>query len=167
MAVQPRSKRRHPRGVRGRWAGTASVLLLFAVSAAPQTSPRAALLGGPARGILELPSGVEGFMLGALYDSTGSRPLFALSARLVPSPVLCPACFLGRIEGTLDDGVGPGPDFTVRGFYTGTTFDGRGSFDLAILRPGGARVGRIRGRLLDPPLSPDPGIFRGTWRFRR
>lgn len=163
-----RSDRGRAASVRARCARATAALLLLAVGAAPQTSPRAAFIGGPARGIAELPEGsvAEGLMLGALYDSSGSRALYALSAKLLAYPVLCPACFAGRIDGTLDDGVGRTPDFTLRGSYAGA-IGSRGSFDVTILDRSGARVGRIRGHLFDPPQNPGPGVFRGAWRLRR
>lgn len=150
-----------------RSALTTSFIAVLALSAAPQRSARGAFLQGPAAGIIDLPPGGLGVMAGALEDVSGSGTLYALSADLTDQPVACPACFVGLIDGVLDDGVGPGPDYLVTGVYTGTTFDGRGTFHARLLRPGGALAGRITGRLVDAPESSQPGIFRGRWRLQR
>lgn len=148
---------------------TTSFLAVLALSATPQTSGRGAFFQGPAAGILDrLPPGApNGYMMGSLDDVSGPGMVYVLSASLVELGVACPACFAGLIDGTLDDGIGPGPDFLVMGSYYGTLPDGTGTFRAAVLRPGGALAGRITGRLADPPETSQPGIFRGRWRLQR
>lgn len=155
---------------RHRWVLTASALLLLALGAAPQPTTRPGSFQGPAEGVLELPEGsLDGSMAGALLDRSGTRVVFELRARLVAFGVACPACFAGSIEGQLAAGAGRLPDLAVEGFYAGNTIDGTGTFDATILlrsRGGEVPVGDLRGRLVDPPSVPGPGVFEGTWRLR-
>ncbi|HEX6884332.1 MAG TPA: hypothetical protein VF530_13215 [Planctomycetota bacterium] len=87
-----------------------------------------------------------GVVLGTLESFEG-RQLFQLEAALAPFPVMCPACLVGRISGTLDDGRGAGPDFLLDGGYDGVTFGGgSGSFAVSLRTPGGRTVGELAGR---------------------
>lgn len=132
---------------------------------------RGALLRGPASGIWEQPEGGGAFVLGTLDALDGGPALYELRATLAPYPVMCPACVAGSISGTLDDGIGPGPDFLVLGSYVGDiAFDGGvGDFALIVKKPGGTRVGSLRGHFSDPggQGSPRIGSFVGRYAIRR
>jgi hypothetical protein len=77
----------------------------------------------------------------------------------------------GEVSGTLDDGVGPGPDYLVDGYYYGTVvFDGGvGELDLVLRTSAGVRVGSLHGRFSDPGGLPGPvsGSFAGRYAIRR
>src|SRR5262245_43173725 len=94
---------------------------------------------GDARGTWDLPiPGANGQVLGTLFDSEGDLWLH-FQAGLVAAPALCQACQTGLVAGTLDDGIGSGPDFLVDGLYVGVVAYGigLGGFDLAVRTPTG------------------------------
>jgi hypothetical protein len=79
----------------------------------------------------------------------------------------CDACVEGMIAGTLDDGIGPGPDYLVRGRYFGTIY-GFGSYRVDVFRPRGTvPIGSIRGRWVDEVDESGPGEFGGRFRICR
>jgi hypothetical protein len=101
-----------------------------------------------------------GVVLGALESIDGGRTLYQFEALLAPYPVMCPACLVGAIHGTLDDGRGPGPDFLVEGGYQGVTWGGMpGEFAVSLRTPGGALAGSMRGRF-------ENGVFVARYRIR-
>jgi hypothetical protein len=70
------------------------------------------------------------------------------------------------IQATLDDGVGPGPDYVVRGWYLGAFFTGEGEFYTRVFKPsGGPAVGTIRGTFADHPVDTALGTYLGGWRI--
>lgn len=128
-----------------------------------------ATLRGQATGFWNLPGSADGFVLGTL-DAVEGTALYSMQARLVASGVACPACVAGEVLGALDDGVGPGPDYLVEGYYYGTVVHDGGVGELtAVLRtPGGARVGSLQGHFSDPGgMAGTAGLFWARWALRR
>lgn len=123
---------------------------------------------GMAKGVWELPdTAAGGFLSGELLLGTSSTPLFALTGTLNDVQTPCMSCREGVIDAVLDDGVGPGPDFLVKGTYFGGYFSGKGTFSAQILEPIGPAlvpVGRVLGTYSDPlgPLAV-LGTFAGRW----
>lgn len=148
----------------------AASLCAFAL-ASPQSStatPSSARFG-KALGTWQLPLPAQnGYVDGYLYELTpATTPAFHFSATLAAGPVLCPACVAGSIQGTLDDGVGPGPDYFVVGYYSGTSFNGAGTFSARIFAPTSAAPrGYIAGQFSNPPLLPVLGHFNARWALR-
>jgi hypothetical protein len=104
-------------------------------------------------------------MTGLLTLGSGTAVAYTLSANLIDVSSPCLSCIEGELVGTLDDGIGPGPDFVVHGHYLGSFFTGSGSFRAEVLSLSGAhRVGRITGTFDDTPITPGPGTFDGRWR---
>jgi hypothetical protein len=152
-------------GVR-RWC----YLLLIAVSTFGLTtgqSRRGAPLSGPAVGTWELPEfpAMSGSVLGSLEPVGGGASLYVLQATLIDLGAACPACMIGEIHGTLDDGIGPAPDYLVEGGFGATYPGGAGTFLARVKRPNGTPAGWLRGRFEDPPGSPQPGSFLGRFRI--
>jgi hypothetical protein len=98
-------------------------------------------------------------IVGTFDTHGGARPL-TLEATLLPLPLMCPACLGGEIQGTLDDGVGPGPDYLVQGSYRGDLISGR--FVLVLRNPNGTVAGSMRGRFRDPFLPSGSWVARYT-----
>ena len=108
----------------------------------------------------------DGFVSGDLYqgDFLIVRYHWEGTLHRIKSP--CLSCIEGTIEGTLDDGIGPGPDFVVRGRYVGNFFVGNGDFSARVFKTtGGAALGSIHGTFSDPPNDGAPGSFLGSWRI--
>ena len=87
-------------------------------------------------------------------------------ATLTDVPSACLSCIEGTLDGTLDDGIGPGPDYVVRGHYLGSFFGGNGQWTATIFPAGAPQttpVGRIRGMFDDPPSNAGPGSFACRW----
>jgi hypothetical protein len=121
---------------------------------------------GIAFGDWDLPSGVgsPGFLSGKLADPTGSYGIYAFDAVLTDVPTPCLSCVEGTISGTLDDGIGPGPDYDVVGEYSGFFFTGKGKFFAKIVPPGSnTSVGVVEGKFEDPPFPGGIGKFKGKW----
>ena len=81
-------------------------------------------------------------------------------------PSACLSCIGGTIQGTLDDGIGPGPDYTLIGSYGGLWMSGRGSWFGTIYSmntPQPTPVGRERGVFNDPPINPGAGNVACRW----
>lgn len=122
---------------------------------------------GPASGTWQLPSGSgksDGYINGTLYLDPADTYRYSFTATLtdVPSPSL--SGIGGTIVGILDDGLGPAPDFTVKGTYSGIFVTGKGSFSCEVRRiDNGKTVGKIEGTFSDPPSSATPGTFSGDW----
>jgi hypothetical protein len=122
---------------------------------------------GPASGTWELPSGSgksDGSIDGTLYLAPADTYRYSFTATLtdVPSPSL--SGIAGTIDGILDDGLGPAPDFTVKGTYSGIFVTGKGSFTCEVRTVDtGKVVGKIEGTFSDPPASSTPGTFSGDW----
>jgi hypothetical protein len=115
---------------------------------------------GRVDGLWELSQGV---VLGTLDTfQGGGRPL-ALQAMLFPFPVMCPACWVGQIAGTLDDGIGVGPDFLEEGGYAGDL--ATGAFAANLRLPDGTPAGSMRGRI--QASWSGPGSFAGRYALRR
>ncbi|MFN0009633.1 MAG: hypothetical protein ACKVXR_17190 [Planctomycetota bacterium] len=105
-------------------------------------------------------------MSGRLVDSTTHQTAYRLRALLTDVPTPCLSCLQGHIEGTLDDGIGPSPDYLVRGDYFGLFMQGTGSFQLRVFRPSdGAVVGLVTGNFADLPGDGTIGRFLGDWRI--
>ena len=144
-----------------------SFLLALALCASPERTGAPGSLRGPASGGWELPgTDGEGFAIGSLDTIRGGATIYAFEAVLADQGAACPACFVGLIEGTLDDGIGSGPDFVVEGTYAGLVLDGSGWFDAEVRHPGGAPAGRLQGRFVDPEGGLATGAFRGRWQLR-
>ena len=121
---------------------------------------------GVGSGSWVLPSGSgtsDGYLAGTLYLSPAGTFRFAFNATLTDVPTPCLSCITGTIDGTLDDGVGPGPDYKVKGTYSGVFVTGKGSFTCEIRTLTGTTVGKIDGTFTDPPSSTTPGTFKCTW----
>ena len=121
---------------------------------------------GLAFGEWELPSGwgSPGFMSGKLTDPTGSYGIYAIDAVLTDVPSPCLSCVEGTIYGTLDDGIGLGPDYYLVGEYSGFFFSGEGEFFAKIVPPGSnTSVGIVEGKFADPPFPGGIGKFEGKW----
>ena len=150
-----------------RWSSPLLIALpIFCLSAGPTS--RGAPLSGPASGVWQLPefTVADGFVLGSLDSVDGGASIYAFQATLTDSGAACPACIVGEIHGSLDDGLGPAPDYLVDGAFFGIYPGGTGSFRARVKRPDGTLVGWIRGRFEDPPGSPDTGSFLGHFRIR-
>ena len=135
--------------------------------AAIATLPLVVCDGGTATGSWRLPSQSQGTGLasGRWIDSTTNQTAYRFRALLTDVPTPCLSCLEGTIEGTLDDGVGPSPDFVVRGHYLGSFNGGSGQFELNVLRPGGGgSVGKAVGDYEDLLGDGLAGRFLGTWR---
>jgi hypothetical protein len=105
----------------------------------------------------------QGLVLGTLDTFHGSGRPLALEATLLPYPLMCPACWGGEVEGTLDDGIGTGPDFLVDGGYAGDVAAGTFAFTLRL--PDGTPAGSMRGRI--QASWSGPGGFTGRYTLRR
>ena len=90
---------------------------------------------GVTSGQWDLPSGSSsfGFLSGKLADPTGTYGIYAIDAVLVDDPSPCLSCVTGAIYGTVDDGIGPGPDYYLVGGYSGIFFTGQGTFAAKIV----------------------------------
>jgi hypothetical protein len=143
-----------------------SSLLLVSIFLVSAGQAKRAPLTGTASGICELPP--NGFVLGSLDPFDSGESSYTLQATLLDSGLaMCPACILGKIQGTLDDGIGRGPDFLVDGFFGGDIPSGAGTFGARVKRPNGADVGWIRGEFRDPFVSQQAGSFVGRFRIQR
>jgi hypothetical protein len=123
---------------------------------------------GPAAGPWRLPTQSEGTGIasGRLIDSTTNQTAYRLRALLRDVPTPCLSCLQGDIEGTLSDGVGPSPDFLVRGSYFGSFMGGSGQFRARVLRPSNLEVvGIITGDFQDLWGDGEVGRFLGDWRI--
>jgi len=108
-------------------------------------------LEGEATGAWDLPTGgASGLALGTFFDA-GENPVLNFQAGLVAGPSLCSFCLTGLAAGTLDDGIGTGPDYLVEGVYYGVVVYGigLGGFDLELHDPTGAAVGEMYGYFVD------------------
>lgn len=109
-------------------------------------------------------SGGYGFLSGKLADPTVTYGIYAFEAVLTDVPSPCLSCIEGTIDGTLDDGVGTGPDYYVVGEYHGSWFGGDGEFFVKIVPPGSnTSVGVVEGKFSDPPWPSGIGKFKGKW----
>jgi hypothetical protein len=124
---------------------------------------------GPGSGSWELPSGSgksDGSISGTLYLAPGNTYRFFFGATLtdVPNPSL--TLLTGTIDGFLDDGFGPAPDYLVKGSYSGSVYTGAGSFNAEIRTlTSTVAVGKIEGTFADAPGSTTPGSFSGNWKI--
>lgn len=124
---------------------------------------------GPASGTWELPSGSgasDGYVEGILYLAPGGTFRYEFSATLTDVWTPCLSCIKGTVDGFLDDGFGPAPDFIVKGSYSGTAINGKGTFTCEV-RPVGSTtvVGKIEGSFEDAPGSTTLGTFKGDWKI--
>lgn len=122
---------------------------------------------GPASGTWELPSGSgksDGYVNGTLYLDPADTYRYSFNATLTDVPSPSTSGIGGTIAGTLDDGLGPAPDFVVKGTYSGLFVTGKGSFTCEVRTiDTGKVVGKIEGTFSDPPASTTPGTFTGDW----
>jgi hypothetical protein len=123
---------------------------------------------GLGAGMWELPlaPGAVGSLDGVLYDPSGPVLLYHFAATLNDVPTPCLSCIEGTVAGTLDDGIGPGPDYIVQGSYKGLFLNGTGTFKATIYKtigPAFIPVGRMHGVFDDPPGIPGPGDFKCRW----
>jgi hypothetical protein len=149
-------------------SATVLALTAFALAQAPQPTPGptpTACQVGLASGLWDLPDlGLNGAINGILYRGA-NVPVYRFTASLIDVPSPCLSCIEGDIGGYLDDGVGPAPDYVVRGHYRGAFFTGAGEFHAAILRPNqNVAVGKIAGNFHDVPTNvPHAGDFHAAW----
>lgn len=125
---------------------------------------------GVVDGVFALPatSSGAGQAVGVLFHGSTSTVAYTFTANLTDVPTPCLSCIEGEIDGTLDDGIGPGPDFLVRGHYRGASLNGTGWYWAQVLTPGGGTLaGRMGGTFSDPMGIPGPGTFDGRWRVCR
>lgn len=152
-----------------RLATVAAAAAFFICSSASNPTPvrcGAGVTGGAWD--LPLTSGGTGQLAGFLYVGSTTTIAYTFTATLTDVPTPCLSCIEGEIDGVLDDGIGPGPDFVVRGRYLGYFMSGTGQYWAQVLTPGGAYVaGRIGGAFSDPLALPGPGTFDGRWRVCR
>ena len=154
-----------------RWFSTLFGVSILGLAALPQqggTAGRSWRLIGPMRGVWELPQTMQGkgFLAGT-FDMFGGGTLYAFDAMLIDVPSPCLTCIEGTLVGTLDDGIGSGPDYLVTGSYLGSFFSGEGVIEATLSRPSGAAAaGRITGRFGDPS-SDELGAFGGRWTIRQ
>ncbi len=146
------------------WIAPLAALVLGPTPTSGGSAAVAACAGGPGAGRWVLPSVIEGVVDGRLFDAASGQPRYTFVATLFEQGAACPECMLGLVYGYLDDGIGPAPDYLVRGWYSGTFFGGTGGFVARVLRPnGGPAVGGIQGRFGDPPFDGLPGRFEARW----
>lgn len=120
---------------------------------------------GPVGGLWLLPNtpGGTGVVDGTLAAPT-SAGAYHFVGTLTDVPTPCLSCIEGRIQGMLDDGIGPGPDYLVLGRYTGASLSGSGTFEARIVSPAATSPqGRIGGQFRDAPGDNLPGNFRALW----
>lgn len=114
----------------------------------------------------DLPSsGPNGVATGVFFLGQ-STSAYAFNATLVDTtPPGCLACLNGMFQGVLDDGVGSGPDYIVRGVYGGASLTSSGTLRGGVFDPvTNARVGRFHGDFSDMPTStPQFGVAAGSW----
>lgn len=124
---------------------------------------------GQGSGTWELPSGSgasDGYVEGVLYLSPAGTFRYEFSASLTDVWTPCLSCIKGTIDGFLDDGFGPAPDFVVKGSYSGAALTGKGTFHCDIRRPGSSvNVGKIDGTFEDQPGSTQLGTFKADWKI--
>jgi hypothetical protein len=131
---------------------------------------------GKASGQWQLPFGSQpGFVDGFLYAGSpvptpSASPAYHFTGVLTAKPVPSSSMLAGTIQGTLDDGVGPGPDFLVVGSYDGllSGMTGTGHFGVQIIStssavPSGFVAGSFTDMLISP--TPAPGTFGGRWKI--
>jgi len=154
----------------------ASVLMLAGALgagglAAPSTAPQSCVLRrGLATGDWDLPPtgpGSFGAIDGDLF--LNGAALYHLSGTIAEVGLACPSCRGGTYAGTLDDGVGAGPDYVVSGTWYGDFFSGKGTLQGEIFKnvgPAQISVGKMQGRYKDPMGVPDPvGSFAARWKI--
>lgn len=115
---------------------------------------------------LPLSSSGQGTVDGIFWIPNVPNSSMQFAATLTDVPGPCLSCIGGTLQGTLDDGIGPGPDYIVDGEYFGSFFGGNGSWSARIYAanpPGTTPVGRIRGKFDDPPSNAGPGSFVCRW----
>jgi hypothetical protein len=143
----------------------ATVVCGAAWAALPQGT--CTLRRGVGQGMWALPlsSSGTGSLDGILYTS-GPSFAYHFTATLTDEPTPCLSCIEGSIHGTLDDGIGVGPDYLVHGHYDGAFLSGQGTFTAKIFPatgPAVSPVGRMRGVFDDPPGNTTPGTFKCRW----
>jgi hypothetical protein len=93
--------------------------------------------------------------------------VYHMTGVIMEEGLACPSCRGGTFFGTLDDGIGIGPDYTVSGTWFGDFFSGQGTWQGTIFKdvgPAKIPVGRMRGIYKDPMAVPDPiGTFAARW----
>ena len=101
-----------------------------------------------------------------MFADTINVERYAFSGLLTDIPSPCLSCIEGRINGELDDGFGPAPDYVVCGRYLGSFFTGNGNFSVRVFPPGSnIAVGKIAGTFDDSPANDGPGTFQARWRI--
>lgn len=107
-----------------------------------------------------------GSVLGVVTLDGATPRSLTLTGTLTPAapalPIVCLGCIAGNFTGTLDDGVGAGPDYFVMGSYFGTSLTGDGTFQGVIREqpfPVRRPVGEIAGKFRDLPSDRAPGNF--------
>jgi hypothetical protein len=164
--------RRHTMKIRCRLTGLALLVLAAASVSWLAHDARAqnscTLRKGVTRGDWDLPAGVGslGFLDGKIYQGNSTTVLYRITGVLdeVNSP--CLSCREGSLQGDLDDGIGPGPDYYVSGQWIGSWFTGEGTWRATIYKPIGpalVEVGRTKGQFQDPPPNAQLGRFTGRW----
>ena len=129
-------------------------------------------VSGIAKGILMQPEPQYGTgFAGANLFALGAGPDFIFRATLTEIVSPCMSCREGDLDGMLDDGVGLGPDYFVKGHWTANQVSGLGSFESLLYKasaPLGPPVGKLEAGFNDPPLPPGfAGPLSGTWTLRR
>jgi len=154
---------------------TAIVLTVAGPADSMTTSGGSLRLTGTGRGMWTTPEYHDGS--GMLFGSAllkGSQPaLYTFEATLTDAmstgPIVCLGCLDGDIVGTLDDGIGVGPDYYVFGSYFGVFSSGDGMF-RGVIRdtpfPVSPPVGTFDGRFMENPGSGRLGVFNVTFQIR-
>jgi hypothetical protein len=113
----------------------------------------------------DLPSAGQNSLATGVAYLGASSPRYTFTATLVDLTPSCSTCVFGAYQGELSDGVGSGPDYVVRGFFSGSLLGGDGRFGGGIFHPvTNERVGRLGGEFLDPASVPAQiGVAAGSW----
>lgn len=143
----------------------ASLTPLFAAPAAAPVSCQTSSGGGLGTWTTpEYHGGVGQFQ--AVVTLRGAAPAqYTFSGTLIENdfgPIACLSCLSGELIGTLDDGVGPGPDYYIEGGYFGDWLRGAGSFSGVIRDepfPVSAPVGFVQGRFAENPAFASQGAL--------
>ena len=126
------------------------------------------VMRGLALGDWDLPPGGPG-SLGTMDGDLflNGVALYKLSGTIQEEGSPCLSCRQGSFSGTLDDGIGIGPDYEVSGTWFGNFFSGQGTWRGTISKPVGPAlvpVGRLRGVYKDPFGGPGSvGSFAARW----
>ena len=124
---------------------------------------------GQTQGRWNLPhqAGSQDHFDGTWVTSNLPWPSYRFQGTLTDLPTPCMSCIVGTLQGTLDDGIGPSPDYVVTGLYSGIWLSGSGQFQARIQSAGPqpVTIGDVRGNFADSPGTPGGGSFRGRFKM--